>query len=96
MASDLALSIKKLIFFIRKNRENFKKHNHLIVQRSKNGNCFDRIRGLKLPLKGFEKNCNVQDIVLNFFIARTETAGTIRMDPQFTRRVKFFFKLYKK
>jgi len=28
----------------------------------------------------------VVDVVQNFFIARTQTAGSIRMDPQFARK----------
>ena len=34
------------------------------------------------PLPGF-KNCHAADIVQNFFIARTLTAGTIRFDGLF-------------
>ena len=36
------------------------------------------------PLPGFEK-CHAADIVQNFFIARTLTAGTIRFDGLFKR-----------
>ena len=30
--------------------------------------------------------CQIADIVTNYFIARTTSAGTIRMDPQFRER----------
>ena len=30
-------------------------------------------------------NCRARDIIKNYFIARTSTAGTIRMDPHFAR-----------
>ena len=36
----------------------------------------------KSALPGYEK-CQASDIILNFFIARTLTAGTIRMDGLF-------------
>ena len=32
------------------------------------------------------RHCHIADIVQNFFLARTLTAGTIRMDPQFKQR----------
>ena len=35
---------------------------------------------------GYEDNCVVNDIVKNFFIGRTSSAGAIRMDPNFSQR----------
>ena len=39
-------------------------------------------KSCKRALPGYE-NCQASDIVLNFFIARTLTAGTVRMDGLF-------------
>ena len=32
------------------------------------------------------KECEIADLVTQFFIARTSSAGTVRMDPQFRRK----------
>lgn len=49
------------------------------------GNCYARQLGKVIPLPGYEKDCHVADIISNFFIARTITAGTVRMDPMFNQ-----------
>ena len=46
------------------------------------GNCYKRRKSKNLPLPG-ARECSVVDIILNYFIARTETAGSVRMDPRF-------------
>ena len=55
----------------------------LNVEHGADGNCYTRTAGRFIPLNGFEKECHVADIISNFFIGRTSTAGTVRMDPTF-------------
>ena len=68
--------------------ENFwNARNKLDIQRANNGHCYDRVEyPHRMPLPQFEADCHITDIVQNFFLARTLTAGTIRMDPQFKQR----------
>ena len=62
------------------------RHNRFVIDRSDNGNCFNRIIGKTIPLPGYATDCHVADVVQNFFIARTQTAGSVRMDPQFDQK----------
>ena len=50
------------------------------------GNCYHRLKSDYVPLPHFGDNCHLADIVENFFIARSSTAGTVRMDPQFKHK----------
>merc|ERR1712131_44693 len=52
------------------------------IKKGASGNCISREFGFRGPLPGYEK-CQACDIVINFFIARTLTAGTVRMDGLF-------------
>ena len=47
------------------------------------GFCVKRAKGGYGTLPGF-KNCAVVDLIANFYIARTSSAGQIRFDVQFT------------
>ncbi|CAG5089286.1 Oidioi.mRNA.OKI2018_I69.PAR.g12158.t2.cds [Oikopleura dioica] len=62
-------------------------YDKISIQYSAEGNCYKRDKHQILTnLPGFEENCIVNDIVKNFFIGRTSTAGSIRMDPNFSQR----------
>ena len=59
----------------------------LDIERTSAGNCFNRsTMEQQIPLPKFESGCIVADIVENFFLARTISAGSIRMDPQFRQK----------
>ena len=58
------------------------RHGKYTIKHGSSGYCVNRDDGFYGTLAGYE-NCQVADIVLNFFIARTLTAGTIRFDPLF-------------
>ncbi|CAG5103038.1 Oidioi.mRNA.OKI2018_I69.chr1.g584.t1.cds [Oikopleura dioica] len=63
------------------------KYGRFDISSSDDGFCYYRgdygsEEGIKMP--GFP-NCRARDIIKNYFIARTSTAGTIRMDPHFAR-----------
>ena len=62
------------------------KHGVIEISYDKNGYCFDRKGGRKIPLNGFENDCHVADIVANFYLARTAKAGSVRMDPMFDQK----------
>ena len=64
----------------------FQAKNRFYVDRNIGGFCYDRRAAeysVKIP--GYP-DCIIADIVTNYFIARTLSAGTIRMDPQFRER----------
>ena len=54
------------------------------IGRSPDGFCYFRGKVPIAPLTNFP-NCEVRDIIKNYFIARTSTAGRVRMDPHVTR-----------
>ncbi|CBY30880.1 unnamed protein product [Oikopleura dioica] len=57
---------------------------HFVVERDSEGFCYHRVRfSNEIKLPGFEDECLVVDVLLNFFLGRTATAGRIRMDPNF-------------
>ena len=60
----------------------WRRHGKYKVKRGSSGYCVNRENGFYGTLEGF-KNCQVGDVVANFFIARTLTAGTVRFDPLF-------------
>ena len=60
----------------------WRRHGKYKVKRGSTGYCVNRENGFYGTLEGF-KNCQVGDVVANFFIARTLTAGTVRFDPLF-------------
>ena len=65
---------------------NFQQKTRFYVERNKDGFCYDRRPApyhVKIPEY---PDCQIADIVTNYFIARTTSAGTIRMDPQFRER----------
>ena len=65
---------------------NFQAKTRFFVERNKDGFCYDRRENphhVKIPEY---PECQIADIVTNYFIARTTSAGTIRMDPQFRER----------
>jgi hypothetical protein len=54
---------------------------------SEKGYCYNRVRPkYDIPLTGYEGKCFVVDVTANFYLARTATAGAIRMDPQFEQK----------
>ena len=64
----------------------FQEKNRFYVERNQDGFCYDRRPApyhVKIPEY---PDCKISDIVTNYFIARTTSAGTIRMDPQFRER----------
>jgi len=54
------------------------------IGRSPDGFCYFRGKVPIAPLTNFP-NCQVRDIIKNYFIARTSTVGRVRMDPHVTR-----------
>ena len=65
---------------------NFQQKTRFYTERNKDGFCYDRRPApyhVKIPEY---PDCQIADIVTNYFIARTTSAGTIRMDPQFRER----------
>ena len=54
------------------------------ITRGSTGHCITRRNGFYGTLQKYPE-CSVGDLVLNFYIARTLTAGAIRFDPLFTR-----------
>ena len=54
------------------------------VQHGQSGHCLTRHAGFHGTLASYP-NCQVGDVISNFFIARTLTAGSIRFDPLFTQ-----------
>ena len=65
---------------------NFQQKTRFYIERNKDGFCYDRRPApyhVKIPEY---PDCQIADIVTNYFIARTTSAGTIRMDPQFRER----------
>lgn len=65
-------------------RNIWQERDHFVIERAKEGFCYNRVRfGNTIPLPGFEDDCIVQDVILNFFLGRTSTSGRIRMDPNF-------------
>ena len=61
-------------------------NNYFYIDRSEEGFSYDR-RPIpnRLAIPGHPK-CEVSEVTSQYFIARTTTAGTIRMDPQFRQR----------
>ena len=55
------------------------------IQRGNSGHCVTRRDGFYGTLSTKFPDCHVGDVVYNFFIARTLTAGSIRFDPLFTQ-----------
>ena len=55
------------------------------IQRGNSGHCVSRRDGFYGTLTNLATTCHVGDVIDNFFIARTLTAGSIRFDPLFTR-----------
>ena len=65
---------------------NFQQKTRFYIERNKDGFCSDR-RPTPYHVKIPEyPDCQITDIVTNYFIARTTSGGTIRMDPQFRER----------
>merc|ERR1712037_618872 len=54
------------------------------ITRSPEGFCYFRGKVGIAPLPNFP-NCEVRDIIKNYFIARTSTVGSVRMEPHITR-----------
>ena len=54
------------------------------IQRGGSGHCVSRRDGFYGTLTNYP-DCHVGDVIANFFIARTLTAGSIRFDPLFTQ-----------
>ncbi|CAG5112056.1 Oidioi.mRNA.OKI2018_I69.chr2.g6312.t1.cds [Oikopleura dioica] len=54
------------------------KNDFLDLQKSPDGYCFDRKKYSSFHLPGYENECQVVDIIENFFLARTTTVGKIR------------------
>ncbi|CAG5109673.1 Oidioi.mRNA.OKI2018_I69.chr2.g4187.t1.cds [Oikopleura dioica] len=68
-------------------RRSWQKFDRFNVPYSENGYCYNRIRPkYDIPLTGYEGKCFVVDVTANFYLARTSTAGAIRMDPQFEQK----------
>ena len=61
-------------------------NNYFYIDRSQEGFSYDR-RPIpnRLRIPGYP-NCQIAEVTSQYFIARTSTAGTIRMDPQFRQR----------
>ena len=55
------------------------------IQRGNSGHCVTRRDGFYGTLSTKFPDCHVGDVVYNFFIARTLTAGSVRFDPLFTQ-----------
>ncbi|CAG5080152.1 Oidioi.mRNA.OKI2018_I69.PAR.g9488.t1.cds [Oikopleura dioica] len=71
--------------------EGWGKYNNFDIQRTEKGFCYARRETDHLPIPGYP-GCMAMDLVRNFFIARTATAGKVRMDPHFiTTGHKEFF-----
>lgn len=66
--------------------DEWSKYNKIIIKNGIDGNCYDRVKADRIPLPYFGDDCHLADIIPNFFIARTETAGSVRMDPQFKQK----------
>jgi len=57
---------------------------HFVFERDSEGFCYHRVRfSNEIKLPGFEDECLVVDVLLNFFLGRTATAGRIRMGKLF-------------
>jgi len=54
------------------------------IEKGKSGDCVSRRSGFYGSLKSYP-DCHVVDVISNFFIGRTLTAGSIRFDPLFTQ-----------
>ena len=54
------------------------------IEKGKSGHCVSRRSGFYGSLKSYP-DCHVVDVISNFFIGRTLTAGSIRFDPLFTQ-----------
>ena len=64
----------------------FQRKEHFSIDKNENGFCYTRIPYQPtIQMPGYP-DCHVTDITSNYFIARTVTAGTIRMDPKFRRK----------
>merc|ERR1712242_242104 len=66
----------------------FNSKNYFDIQRNVDGFCYER-RPTSVPVKlgTYDLDeCYVSDIVSNYFIARTNSAGKVRMDPHFAER----------
>ena len=70
----------------RKWNNEWQANNYFYIDRSEEGFSYDR-RSIpnRLEIPGYPL-CEVSEVTSQYFIARTSTAGTIRMDPQFRQR----------
>ncbi|CBY08652.1 unnamed protein product [Oikopleura dioica] len=76
---------------LEKDDDSWAKFNNFDITRTEQGFCYSRRETDPLPLPGYD-GCMAMDLVRNFFIARTATAGKVRMDPHFiTTGHKEFF-----
>jgi len=70
-----------------KARREWQHYDRFDIPYSEKGFCYNRVRPkYDIPLTGYEGKCFVVDVTANFYLARTATAGAIRMDPQFEQK----------
>ena len=61
-------------------RNTWAERDHFVLERDADGFCYHRVRfSNEIKLPGFEDECLVVDVLLNFFLGRTATAGRVRM-----------------
>ncbi|CAG5077043.1 Oidioi.mRNA.OKI2018_I69.PAR.g8618.t1.cds [Oikopleura dioica] len=74
-------------------RSPWAKSDFMNIRPSPTGFCFHRGIYQHLELPGFEDECRIVDIMDNFFLGRTVTAGKIRFDPEFDNKghKEYFF-----
>ena len=65
-------------------RNTWAERDHFVVERASEGFCYHRVRfSNEIKLPGFEEECLVVDVLLNFFVGKTSSAGRIRMGTSF-------------
>ncbi|CAG5096369.1 Oidioi.mRNA.OKI2018_I69.XSR.g14585.t1.cds [Oikopleura dioica] len=67
-------------------RGGWAKEDFIDIRSGNDGYCFRRKRYRNFDLPGFEQECQVVDVIENFFLARTNTVGKIRFDPEFENK----------